>query len=342
MRRMILILALLFAVPLMAGEPNWANKFFVKTGEKVPEVIPHDFGVLPKGTVKTHTFAMTNIYAVPLKLTQPKASCGCVTVTEYTGKLEPMETGYIKIQIDTAKVDGKKTVKLPVTFSNTTATGEHYESTADLEIRADIRSEVRMEPGQIEFNTVAFGEALTKTTNLTYTGRMRGWTIKSVPNKLLDIEVVNVNVRGAISYNIAATIKKDAPSGQISEEIILKTNDPATPEIRIPVTGKIEAPYSLNPGNTVRLKTPVDVETRQHVIMSSSNGKMFKIAKVEGAENGFTLPLVPVAANKTQTFTVYYTPKKVEMVTQELTLTLDNGDKVKLTVHGTGVEAKKE
>ena len=90
---------------------------------------------------------MTNIYAVPMQVMEPKPRCGCVSVIEYTDKLNPQETGHIDIKVDTSLVEGYKAVKLPVEFRGRDPrratsildpkTGKPFYSTADLEIRLD-------------------------------------------------------------------------------------------------------------------------------------------------------------------------------------------------------------
>src|SRR5205814_4465537 len=101
-----LLPVLLFAAPAAAQENfiPWANKFFTGRGDTPPPVILHDFGTLPKGTVRTYRFKMTNIYAYPVHVSEPKPSCGCVSIIEYTGKMEPRDTGHIDIKIDTSRV----------------------------------------------------------------------------------------------------------------------------------------------------------------------------------------------------------------------------------------------
>src|SRR4029077_9138421 len=89
-------------------------KFFTGNPDNPPPVILQDFGVLPKGTIKTYRFKMTNIYAVPMQVKEPKPGCGCVSVTRYTAQMNPQETGVIDVEIRTASIEGEKEVKLPV------------------------------------------------------------------------------------------------------------------------------------------------------------------------------------------------------------------------------------
>lgn len=340
MRRWVPLLALLLASSVVADEVSWANKFFVKPGAAVPKTIVHDFGTVAKGTVKTYRFPMTNIYEVPLNLGKPEPSCGCVTVLAYSGKLEPLETGYIEIKIDTSRVEGKKVVFIPVTFENRVPGGQYYSSTATLEVRTESRADIQMLPGAVDFGVVAAGQAVTKTLNLSYYGRMPGWQItqKGFKKEVLDVDIKANIVRGVTTYAITATLKDTAPSGVLAEEIILQTNDPAAPTLTIAVNGKVEAPFSLVPGDVVRFDKPIPVgmQAEKNIIVRSAD-KAFSIKKVDGQEKGVAVQLIPVPASKTQVIPVTFAPKQAGMVKQELLVTLDTGDTIKLTVLAVGI-----
>src|SRR4051812_25312889 len=152
--------ALLLALPAVAQESlhdpiPWANKFFTGKTDAAPPVILKDFGALPKGTVRTYQFQMTNIYAVTMHLREPRASCGCVSVKEYTGAMKPRETGHILIEVNTGNFDGFKSVKLPVTFEGRDPrSGEPFFSTAQLEVRVVSQRDITFEPGAVAFGVV--------------------------------------------------------------------------------------------------------------------------------------------------------------------------------------------
>src|SRR5207237_4297320 len=56
---------------LHAQQPAWADKLF--GSETV-----HDFGTVGRGAQLRYTFKMTNIYKVPLEITDVRVQCGCV------------------------------------------------------------------------------------------------------------------------------------------------------------------------------------------------------------------------------------------------------------------------
>ena len=239
---------MLLAVPAVAQESPekfipWANKFFTGTSETPPPVILHDFGTLPKGTIKTYRFKMTNIYAFPVEVKlQQVPSCVCVSVIEYTGKMEPRETGHIDIRIDTRRVEGPKTINLPVRFEcRDPKTRELLWSDAKLEIRAVSRADITITPGAVEFGAVPAGQKASQTVSVVYSGTHREWKITDVEYRKDLMEVkVTPPARRQPGYEITATLNANAKAGRIDDQIILKTNDPVAPTLTLTVSGEIQ------------------------------------------------------------------------------------------------------
>ena len=337
---------LLLAVPAVAQDTAerkipWANKFFTGTAEMPPPVILHDFGTLPKGTIKTYRFKMTNIYAFPVEVKLPKVpSCICVSILEYTGKMEPRDTGHIDIKIDTSRVEGPKTVDLPIRFEcRDPKTRELLWSEAKLEIRAVSRSDITITPGAVVFGTVPAGQTAAQSVSVVYTGRQRDWAITAVEyrKELMDVKVVGP-ARGSIVYEVTATLNANAKAGRFDDQIILKTNDPVAPALTLTVTGEIQPPLSIAVSDQLNFRgveVGKKVELRITVV---SSARKFKVKKVEGAGDGFAAVILPQDANKVQPLTITFEPSKVGPVKKVLTIETDSGESVKLTVEGVGKE----
>lgn len=342
-RRCLPLLLLVLSVGPAAAQEGlpWANKFFTAKEESPPPVIVHDFGTMPKGTVRTHRFTMTNIYAVPMQLMEPKPSCGCVSVIAYTSKMDPKETGQIDIKIDTSRVEGVKKVRLPVVFvGNHPKTGERFQSIAELEIRTVSRPDILMSPGSISFGVNPAGSKNTQTMTVTYNGRMKGWTITEVGFKkeLFDVQVKPLdNKGGAVSYTVTAVTREDMPAGPYEDQIVLKTNDPAAPALTVNVMGTVQSALSIFPNEPLKLgKVEIGSKMEKNVIVRAE--KPFKIVMVEGQGDGVTVSLLPVAAQKTMPVTVVFTPEKAGAIKKVLTIKTDAGDTVQLNVEALGVD----
>jgi hypothetical protein len=354
---------LALAAPAAAQVPSakntipWANKFFTGNPDNPPPVILQDFQTLPKGTVKTYRFRMTNIYSVPMQVMEPKPTCGCVSVIEYTDKLNPQETGHIDIKVDASAVEGYKSVKLPVEFRGRDPktgnpiidpkTGKPLiYSTADLEIRLTSRPEIELKPGAFEFGQVPAGQRASQTVTIVYTGNQPGWKIleAGVRKDLFDVEWVKPPaVPGAKAvYALKLTLKPDVPPGPLDGHVELKTNAPGAQAalLNLAVTGSVLSPLSVVPSDHVKFNDGVEVNQKAQRTVTVRAEKAFKVLSVEGQGDGVTVPLLPVDTSKSQALTVIFAPEKPGPIKKVLTVKTDTGKSVTLTVEGVGKDAQ--
>src|SRR5262249_11927647 len=140
----------------------------------------HDFGSVPRGAQLFHRFKITNIYAVPMDITNLKPSCGCGTAKATTNTLQPRESGFIEVKLDTTRFTGPKKVTISVTV------GPEFTSTADLHLSFNSRADVVYNPGQVSFGVVARGKAAEK--------------------KEIDVEYA-----GALDWKVTEVVTGDAP-----------------------------------------------------------------------------------------------------------------------------------
>lgn len=349
MKRATWVLFALWALPLTAKSQDnapipWANKFFV--AKDAPPVILHDFGTVPFGTTLTHRFVMTNIYAVPMQiLSDPQPSCNaCTKILRYTQKLEPRETGFIDVEMDARQFKGAKAVSISTTFGGQ-KDGKRFQSTAILQIRAFSRTDVSVTPGQISFGTVAQGQQTTpQSVDIQYAGQQINWQITGID----DANAQNVKTamqriqqgRGMITYRLTVTLRPDAASGALQDQIVLKTNDPTSPLLTIPVSGMVHAPLSVVPSNEVRLDpVPVGQEARRLITVRAI--KPFRIVKVEGEGDGLTVSYPTSFTGPVQPVTITFRPTQAGELKRKLTIHTDQKDKTTVTVEGTAETEKK-
>src|SRR6185295_14757121 len=104
MRTWYVALVVLVLGPAAAhAQGGWAQKMF--KGKTT-----HDFGTVPRGAQLKVDFPITNIYAVPMEITEIKPSCGCVTAVPTKKVLASRETGTIEVRMDGRRFSGTKNV----------------------------------------------------------------------------------------------------------------------------------------------------------------------------------------------------------------------------------------
>ena len=237
------VLGLVTAAPLAHGQEatGWAAKLFRTEDGKIPT--GHDFGTVPRGAMLQHRFPITNIYAVPLQIvTSP--DCGCVTATATPQVLQPRETGFLDVTMDTTRFNGPKRVELYVTVSSP---NQQFSSTAALAITGLCRMDVTLHPAQAEFGMVSRGQALAKPA-----GELRR------PAALADRRGQRVGpVRRAATaggppgrpgeLRGAVVPEADAPAGIHRGDLNLLTNDPNNRLVPIPYDVTVLAPLTASP-----------------------------------------------------------------------------------------------
>lgn len=349
---LLVLVAPLAAQELPTKEIPWANKFFVGNADNPPPIILQDFGVLPKGTIKSYRFKMTNIYAVPMQVMEPKPKCGCVSVAQYKAQLNPRESGYIDVVINTVSVEGEKEVQLPVQFwARDPKTGDSiidpktkrpFNSEAKLVIRFVSRPEIAVNPGAFQFGQVPAGQKASQTVLITYTGPQPNWKVTEVGIRkdLFDAEVSPVTVRNAkAAYQVTLTLKPGVPAGNLDEHIELKTNEPgAQAVLNLAVSGHVQASLSIVGSDQVKFTQGVEVGQKQvHNVMVQAE-KPFKVTAVDGQGDGVTVTLLPEPAKKAHVLAVTFAPERPGPVKKVLTVKTDTGKSVQLTVEGIGKE----
>src|SRR5207253_531478 len=141
-------------------ERPWAEKLF-----KGP--LTYDFGSVPRGGKVVYQFPVTNIYAAPLQFTQVRSTCSCLTPTAKPGTLQPQESGFIEVSVDTMRFSGPKEFKIYVT------TGPTYISSATLTVTCVVRTDVVLNPpGQLTFGVVPQGKKAIQTLDVEYAGAL--------------------------------------------------------------------------------------------------------------------------------------------------------------------------
>lgn len=233
-------LAILFCFLTVPGAmaQGWAEKMF-KGG------LSHDFGTVARGAQLLHKFPITNIYAVPMEITELKPGCGCITPSYSKKIIEPHETAVIDIRMDSTRFQGPKGVVIRVTVAG----GQDYYSSAEIRVSANIRGDIVFNPGEINLGTVAAGQKPTARVEVEYAGKLP-WQINELSLGKLP---VTGNFKemyrrpGGVGYEVNITLKDGAAAGTIKDFVYLKTNDPELPLVPLLVTGAVASDVTVSP-----------------------------------------------------------------------------------------------
>ncbi len=310
-------LAVLASLPgsALAQTKDWANKLF--------EVHDHDFGDVAKGAQLKFAFKITNIYKVPLQISDIRVTCGCLTWTPIAKPIEPNESVYLHTNMDASKFSGHKEIKMYVTV------GPQYVSTATLRLVAHARTDVVFNPGFFDFGVVGRGQGASKSIDADYAGYTKDWQITEVVKNAgapFAIEVKETRRQASpryagafdVGYRMSITLKPDAPAGPFKEEIILKTSDNRV--MTVSAEGNVQASLQVSP-SAVSLGAIKVGETKTHRVLVRGS-RPFRITAIDGLGAGLEADL-PAAASTTHLVTIRCQPDRAGEVHRQLTFRTD-------------------
>src|SRR5262249_8988888 len=125
------------------------------------------------------------------------------------------------------------------------------------------------------------------------------WQITDVVahNHPVDVAVERTQPRmgGLVAYRVLATLKPNAPAGELRCDVQLRTDDPNTPVLDVVMEGVIQAPLVATPNHISLGNVKVNEVVSRHVLLRGM-GQSFKVVKVEGEGDGIKVKYSDKAA----------------------------------------------
>jgi hypothetical protein len=263
----------------------------------------HDFGPVPRGAKVRHPFVLTNSTSGPISILNLRVSCGCTSGKASVTVVPPGGTGVVEAEMDTRNFVGPKATTLFVTLHNGTEEVE-----VGLGVRSNILSDIVLNPGGIEFGTIARGQSPTATLTIDRIGQPEWRVVKMVSaSKVLGATLAETQRgNGTVSYRLDVTIKPGAPAGTVRDEIQLLTNDPESRSFPVLVTAEVKGDLSASP-SVLALGAATSSESVQGRFIVRAS-KPFKVVKIEGAGEGFAASADDETAKALHVVTVGYRP----------------------------------
>jgi hypothetical protein len=329
MKRFATLIALLILVALGStgrAQERWAEKLF--NGDLV-----HDFGTVARGAELYYRFRITNIYAVPLDISDLRVSCGCVRAESPQKTIQPKETGYIEARMDTTRFTGLKTVNIFVSIA-----GKGYSSSSELKVSANIRQDVVFNPGEVDFGVVNLGESAARTIDVDYAGPLAGsWKITEVVTNNAPVDAALKEVKrdlNRVGYQVVLTMKKDASVGALKHEIFLKTNDPSSPLVPAFMVATVQAAVTVKPSKLSLGSAAVGSKMDFKAVVRSS--KPLRITGVEGIDDIVSIDKPPTEAADNHLLTIHCKPARAGEFKRVLKIKTDAQEApLEVTIEGT-------
>jgi hypothetical protein len=297
MFRIVCTWALLLAAAGSARADNWADGLF--------EEKSFDFGAVPRGQTLTHPFRVVNKTDKTVQIDLVRVSCGmCSAARALQSTLAPGQETVIVAQMFTSRFASIKDITIYVRFSQPSV------AEARLTIQANSRDDLSFNPESLAFGKVKKGEAPTASMTVTFYG-----TSAQILEAKSDSNYVQINIKearrdiGDANFQLDAKIRPDTPAGKWYTDIWLKTNNPAIPKLRVPLTVEIEAALSISPKAVSLGEVKAGTEADRKVIIRGATP--FKITKITGTDDQVQVREAKAESKSVHILTVTLRPNAV-------------------------------
>jgi hypothetical protein len=194
-------------------------------------------------------------------------------------------------------------------------------------------------PGELDFGNVARGQTPTRHIDVEYAGTL-DWKVNEIVKSAgapFDLKVEAIPVQpGQIArrgYRIFATLKSDAVAGPFKQEILLKTNDAASPALNFHVIGTMQGTLAVAPPSLAVNGLRVDESQTKKVVIRAD--RAFRILGIDGLGDGITADTPPDRQDTQMILTITIRPTKAGELRRQLTIRTDL-DKESATISITG------
>ena len=320
-RHVLPALLLLLLGSSAAPAQEWATKMFPETS--------HNFGTVVRGSKVEFHFKFKNPYTETVHAVSVNSSCHCTEPKIGIAEAKTGETGDIVATLNTQAFSGHRAATVTVTFD------KPFYAEVQLNVWADIRSDIAVEPGMVELGTVDQGQGAERRITVTRYGRS-DWQITDVRsvNTNLEVEVSDPRRGGdqVVLRPDGAAEEAISRPGYIRDQLILMTNDSAAAQFPIDVEGSVNAELNVSP-QVLALGTVAAGATVQKPLIINSAHKPFTVSGVHCSDDAFSFKTGSDRPAKVQIVTVTFTaPAKAGKIARKIHIDTDAGPGLTLDV----------
>lgn len=178
---------------------------------------------------------------------------------------------------------GRKDVTVTVTFD------QPYYAQVRLQITCMIRSDIVMNPGDVNLGVVKRGKSATKTMQIEYAGDPK-WEIAGATclNPAMDVKLEETHRGGGTcGYSLTVTLKSDAPPGVIRDKIVLGVKDGYNNSLDVALQGSVQADLTLSPAQLSFGNVPAGGGSVKQALLKGA--RPFRVLSIDGDDGPFQI-----------------------------------------------------
>ena len=203
----------------------------------------HDFGVVAEGESLYHAFVLQNIGEAPLHLGRLNASCGLEASIAGPKELAPGAEALLGVSFDTGGFFGKKdrTIRL--------YTDDPRVPSQSFLLSADIRRAVKVNPPRLYFGRFKRGleSSLVFSVDFSEASPASRPLAVSSTSKFVKVEAMPAKSKSVRRFLYRVSLDDSLPIGVFRSKLRLRTTDPRTPLLSLPIFARVVGDLELNP-----------------------------------------------------------------------------------------------
>lgn len=242
-------------------------------------------GDVKGGPPLAHTFELTHRGTGTLTITKVEAGCGCLRQTLTAGVLQPGESTKLTIEVNTlTQPAGPNRWQIVVGFKSESPGSAAQTGECLLQITATLTHEVSVNPPQLGFSSAGAASQVLAVTDTRAKPLSVVKAAASSGHLAVEIEPRSAGKPQHVTVKLAA----DAPVGQSDETVVLVTDDPAYPELRVPVRilKRPAGGVAANPESVAVRFAAGQNEISTLVQLRTGDGKAVAVASAESDHPG--------------------------------------------------------
>ena len=262
---------------------DWVKEMFKES--------THDFGVVARGAKVEYSFVVENNNEEDIRIESVSSSCGCSTPRVTKQVLKSWETAEIVVTLDTRGFTGRKDATITVKFA------PPFAAEFQLHVHANIRGDIVVQPGAVEFGSVSQGRGPTNPGDQLRrpqrledrAGAMRRSAHRNQPRR-------NRPHARTGELQPFGEAQADAPPGYIRDQLTLVTNDfdPRAARVPVAIEGLVASALTVRPsplmmgvveaGKPVTRNLVVQGQTPFRILAVPLGRRPFPVQSVYGSE----------------------------------------------------------
>jgi hypothetical protein len=238
-------------------------------------------GEVKAGRPLSHTFELTHRGTGTLTITKVGAGCGCLRQSLTGAVLTSGQSAKLTLEVNTlTQPDGPNRWQAVVGYAVDSPGAPKQTGELLLQITATLSREVSVSPPQVGFSTAGAASQVVTVTD----SRARPLTVLKAtttsPRLTAEVGLREAGKGQAVTIKLSA----DVPAGQYDESVVLYSDDPEYPELRVPVRVSKRAPGSVvaSPESVTLRFAEGQGELSALVQLRGANGLAVEVQSAEG------------------------------------------------------------